>query len=458
MDTSSNISASGQIKNTLHMGFTLLDALKELLDNSHDAHATRCRVRISSSSKIIYIDDDGNGMSESTLHSATRFHNTREASSANGCRGFGLNAAHIRISGASAPTRIFTRVAGGNVIETALNWSQYLQNDLYNPQVNDLTVARQSEWEHGAINRDHGTVTMIPMTDSLFSEMEKDLANILNEIGRTYEKHIRNGFRITFVLDDREYIPDFSRALNWEDTPVTMRNEVRIELWVHPETKEERLYFWHKHGKPEWEDMVRKDPVDNKKFLRDLPFTEAGGFAKVGGEIKLRSTYNPQWNPPQPAVGNRPPNEPGYLSFCRNGRHLRAVKNEYPSTGDYEKRRVIATTRSALVFTHECDPFINISVNKSQIIVDNVHQGILKLAHELAKNWAGRLYDRNFKPPKEVGPEDVQARHLKNAVRMLKANARVLKDDWYDDFLQWLEDNTDDVLVDDAQSMNSISP
>lgn len=453
MDTSSNISASGQIKNALHMGFTLLDALKELLDNSIDARASHCRFRISSASKIIYIDDDGDGMTESTLHAATRFHNTRDASSANGCRGFGLNAAHIRISGAAAPTRIFTRAAGCGVIETALNWSQYVQNDLYNPQVTDLTVARQSEWENGAINRDHGTVTMIPMTDSLFAEMEKDLPNILNEIGRAYETFKRSGLRITLILDGREYEPDYSRALNWEDTPITMRNEVAIELWTHPETKEERLYFWHEHGKPEWKEMVRKNPADEKKLLRDYSTVRAEGFVET--KFKLRSTYNARWNPPQVEGVPRPPNEPGYLSFCRNGRHLRAIPNEYPTSGDYEKRRVIATARHALFFSHEADSYINISVNKSQVNVDNVHSELLKLVQELSRNWTGRLYERNFKPPKQVGPDDVRARNLKNAIRMLKANARTLSDDWYDDFLQWLEDNTDDTLVDDAQSTDT---
>jgi hypothetical protein len=456
MASSSNISASGQIKNTLHMGFTPLDALKELIDNAHDAGATECRIRISSPLKTLYVDDDGKGMDPKTLHLATRFHNTSPASGSIGCRGFGLNAAHIRISSAASTTRIFTRIADSPVHETALNWNQYLDDDLYNPQVTDLTVARQSEWVRGALNLDHGTVTMIPMTEELFTEMTKQefYTGMLDEIGRAYEKHIRGGFRITFAVDGTVHKPDFSRALNYEDTPINFRNEVPIELWRNPETKEERIYYWHDHGKPVWSEMVRDNPASRGKkdrLVRDYAGAPADGFTRVAS-VKLRSTYNPLWNPPACPPAERPPPEEGYISFCRNGRHLRTIANEHASSGDFEKRRVIAAHRHSLLFTHEADDLINISVNKSQVIVDNVHQGLLKFVLKYTKAWAGNLYERNWKTAKAATTPDDTVRNLKNARRILETLAKD-HPGWYEDFCSWA-----DSLSDDEDSDSNDSP
>jgi hypothetical protein len=387
-------------------------------------------------------------MNGDTLESGIRFHKTRDASASIGLRGFGLNACHIVLSDAAKPTRIYTRTAGGPILETELNWPRYLDTDVYDPKVSEISYLRIGEWEAGALNPSHGTTMVIPMTEARFAELMRTLPAILDEFGRTYEESMRSGFRITVVIDKDSFAPDFSRALNWEQSPVNLRNEVAIELWRHP-NGDERIYFYHIHGRPIWEDMVRKDPENPKKVLRDLSATEAAGYVKTAS-VKLRNTYNPQWNPTATNdAGVRLPFENGYLSLCRNGRHLRAIPNECPTSGDFEKRRIIAATRSAVFFSHECDSLFSVDLNKSQVILANIHPGLLETAQELSKNWAGQLYERSFRPARLVGPENMAARNLKRAVRILKDIAAT-NPDWYDDFCEWADAQGDNDSIDSA--------
>lgn len=457
MASTSNISARGEIDNAQHMGFTDQDSHDELLDNSADAGATRIRTRLDTSSRTLCVDDDARGMDKQTLKSALCFHNARNASEAIGLRGYGLNAGHINLSDASTITRIFTRVDGGDTLEACMDWPQAIRDNVYNPHVTDLSVARSHEWQTGALNTDHGTVTMIPMTDTHFAKFMDNLPSILDDMGRTYEKYLRNGVIMTVEVDGRVYTPDFSRALNWEDTSAHLRNEIPIEVWRHPVTKEERIYYWHVHGRPIWEDMVRDDPDAPKKVLRDFQETKDAGFVCIGN-TKLRSTYNSQWNPTATnASGVRLPYVPGYIQLCRGNRNLRAVPMETPESGDYEKRRIIGASRHSLEFTHEFIQLYDPQVNKNQVILDHIHPGLLALVKKLAKEWAGKVYERYFRPERRVGPANVTNRNLKLAVRMLKTIA-ASNPDWFDEFSEWAADQTDEEVELDIDSTSVDSP
>ncbi len=232
----SNISAKGQIRNTLHMGFSSQDALNELLDNSIDAKAKKIRIQVGD---ILRISDDAPGMTPDNLVSATCFHNTRSASSENGRYGYGLKAAHIVLSNAEEQTFIFTRTTNDkDARETILDWPAYISEDVYNPKVSDLTRTRELEWEDHALDKTHGTVMVIPLKDRSAFE---DITRLTEEIGRTYENVIRKGLIIEIVKDGVTHHPSFETALSYDDTPEAYRKEVPIEIWKRPGEKELRV-------------------------------------------------------------------------------------------------------------------------------------------------------------------------------------------------------------------------
>lgn len=455
MSTPSNISARGQIQNTLHMGFTDQDATHELLDNCGDAGATRIRLRFNTATTTLCVDCNGVGMDEATLFNALCFHNTRAASGAIGLRGFGLKAGLIVLSDAESTTRIFSRTATTEVVEACVNWPQAINDNIYNPRVNGLTVTHSDEWKNGALDASHGTVVVIPMTKTHFDSLLSKLPSMLDEMGRTYEDFIRKGLSISVVVDGKSYAPDFSTAVGWEDTPQHFRKEVAIEVLRNVIKGEDRVYYFHVCGKPQWEDMVRDDPATPKKMLRDYQTAKNEGFVCIG-KTTLRSTYSNRWNPTTIVAGNRVPYVPGYMSLCRAGRHLRALPTEFSASGDYEKRRVIAAARHALHFTHEEDVLFDMSVNKSLVVVDHIHPGLLAVVQRLTKEWAGRVYDRHFKPKPAVVLEDIPKRHLKLAMKMLKSIAEQGIEDWYESFGEWVANHTDDASVDDTATVDSL--
>ena len=57
-------------------------------------------------------------------------------------------------------------------------------------------------------------------------------------------------------------------------------------------------------------------------------------------------------------------------------------------------------------------------MNKSQFVVDNMDPIVLKVAKDLIKDWAGRLYQQHFATPST--PVDESARNLKRAIAKLK--------------------------------------
>lgn len=427
--SSSNISARGQIRNTSSMGYTPRDAMSEGVDNSIDAHATRCRIQFNTATKTIYIADDGDGMNESGILSAARFHNTREASEVNGLRGFGLKAFHIVLSNAESNTYIITRQVGSDIIEMVFKWPEYIANDIYNPQSNDLSVVRSHEWERGALNREHGTMMMVRMPDSMFDTMIRDLPDIIKEMGRIYEVNLRAGFKLEFEIDGNILIPDYSRGINWEDTHPDYRNEAIIEMWCHPVTNEVRVHH-----------------VDSNN-ASELVKSQADGLKRTH-LLFVRSTYDVQT-----------PKGNGYLGLVRNDRQLGTIPNVLVTTGDMSRRHVIHATRSTISFTHESDRLFDIGVNKSQVIEENIHPDLLKTAKQIVEKWSAKLYTRKVKSKKVSADPDSKLREKerKNALKRLKelacSDPDVYKNlnDWIDACLNDEEDDDVDTEDDDDE-------
>lgn len=422
-----NISSRGEIENLQNLGFTLVDALSELIDNSLDARANRIRVRMHSPSSTLFVDDDGAGMDLSTLGAALRFHNIKEASGSIGLRGMGMKAGHAVPSGARKPTYIFSKTSGGDAVEACANWPSAIEDDMWNPTPADISGKRTPIWEAGALDLDHGTVAMIPMPSERFTALKTSLPELLKELGRTFDRYMRNGKRITVVVDGEEHSLDTSTAVGWEDAQ--HKHSTPIEVLHNPTTGEERLYFQHTSGRPIYTEMVRKDPTDprKKKVLREYTQDLGDGFV-VRARFELRSAYNHEWN-----------DTLGYITPCRGDRYLRRIMTEMPNSGDHGARKVVAASRHELCFTHEADGFIGIQVNKSDVTPENIHSELLALVKDRARAWSNEVYKTEYKETPAPGGVAEFEKELKRVMKEFKKIARARPLDVLAKFETWLE-------------------
>lgn len=435
MATPNNISSKGTIENLLNQGFTLQDAKNELVDNSFDAGAKQVRIRLTTPDHTFYLDDDAKGMTMDMLLDALCINHTKPASESIGLRGVGLKAGHAVLSNEVSTTRIFSKhVEEDDICEVKADWPKALAKDVWNPTPTEVSSKRLSVWESGCLTPSHGTVTMIPMPVAWFSAMIDNLPQVLKGLGRTYEAYLNDGKRITVLVDGVEYLPDMSMAVGWETTPAHLRNEVRIEVWRNPETRTLRVYHEHTSLRPIWTDMVRPDPANPKKMLRDYPSAGPSGFVCTG-RFLMRSVYNPAWNPPQPNENQRPAFVPGYIAFRRSKRALRPIPMETPTAGDYERRRIVGCSRHTVDFDYTADALVGVQVNKSNVTTENICPELLATVKHLALDWASKVYETNYKS--HVEREDMAfERRLKRVFKDLKDRATESRDG----FLEVLED------------------
>lgn len=439
MSSPVSISPSGTLRSLLSLGFTLQDALHELIDNAFDAGATAIRIRLSTADSHLYIDDNGRGMNAETLTRCMRIFNTKVASESIGLRGVGVKAGHAVLSDEKAATRIFSKTAHEeDAFEICADWPLCIEKDVWNPIASEVSARRLPIWIDGRLNSDHGTVMAIPMPTTSFTHLLETLPKVLEDIGYTYESHLLGGSSITVQVDGAPArTPILSAGMGWDTTPAHLRTEVPIEVWRNEETGAVRIYYRYISLRPIWTDMVRSNPENpKKKPLRD--YGEDDDFVCVGRFV-MRSTFNPAWNPAHSEEeGVRAPFTEGYIAFRRHTRALRPLTMEVPQTGDYEKRRVVGASRHTVDFDHTADSLVGVEVNKSAITPGNICAPLLASVKRLAAEWAGKVYESTFKVHSEAEPEDVAfARRLKSMLKSLKLRATGVQ---RDEFLDTLEE------------------
>jgi hypothetical protein len=447
MPSQSNISPSGTIQNFLNLGFTQTDALCELIDNSLDANARRIQINLNSKTHTITLADNGCGMDKADLTSALRINATKPASEMIGLRGVGLKAGNAVLSQITHSTLIFSQKKDCDVFEVELDWSGTMTSDVWNPVPHSISARNLSLWNNNKIEGLHGTITVNQMTkDSFESLLKYGFSYILKEIGRTYEQYISEGVIIQIVLDGEEHLPDLTLAINWSTVPPEFRTETSVKILRHPTTDEKRIYWLHSSYRPVWTDMVRQDPQDKKKLIRDQQEALAEGFIPQG-EFRVRSAYKPEWNPPHPSAngeGVRPTYVKGFIAPCRDKRFLRPIDIEYPSRSDHEWRRIHASSRHSIDFSHTYDSTFGVQVNKSDVTRDNIDTNLIYVVEKLTSTWSKKLYDKHFKTQRNVGANAEFDRKMKQATKKFKEHMILYGEHFIEEYQNWVETSYED--------------
>ena len=370
----SSIDIRGIQNGILHMGFTNVDAILELVDNEVDAGATKVRIHFTPATTTVSIAGNGKGMTKDALKRSMCYFGAKAASEQAGVFGLGEKVA-------AAPQREL--------------WARFAIDPL-----------------------GKGSLKHIQMPPEKFAEVVGNLPTLMLEIGFAYESHLRDGKTIEVYVDDVVHSPDMGLTLNYETTPATRRCETPIELWRKGE--EERVYYRHSSLKPVYVEMVRQETGSQTK-VRDYATVARDGFVKVA-DFLFRSVYSPDSNPP--AVPGQPRGDvvPGYVALCRDRRTLCRLPGLFPGTsGDYEDRRIVGATRHWLSFGYRESEMMGVMVDKSHVREAKVHKLLLDTVHELGRRWSKRYYQTIKAAAAVAPPEGVAwARRVKAACADLK--------------------------------------
>ena len=434
MASHANISSRGTIENLLNLGFTLYDYLNELNDNALDAGAKTILLRLDTVTRTLTLSDDGKGMDKADLASALCINNTKPASEAIGLRGLGLKAGLVGLSGGLTSTLILSKKRGCEACEVEADWPRAMRENLWNPSPAYLSRHYGAVWDKNKLNDEHGTILQIVLPEETFQGLLQT-EKLLAELGRTYELHIRSGVSIQVAVDGVVQFPTMTRAVGYAEA--VYKAETPLRLLRNPQTKETRVYYIHQSLRPIWTDWVRINPANDKKTLRDHEAALGEGFV-CEGEFTLRSVYNPAWNPPVAEGGERAGCD-GYIAPCRDRRFLRAIKTEFPASGDYQKRRMYATSRHGLEFTHANDNEIGVQVNKSAVTPEKINPALWAAVQKIVSNWVTKLY-KDLREVPEVGPEAAFDLWLKRTRTRVRAIALVQRERFLAELEHWLDD------------------
>ena len=292
----SSIDIRGIQNGILHMGFTNVDAILELVDNEVDAGATKVRIHFTPATTTVSIAGNGKGMTKDALKRSMCYFGAKAASEQAGVFGLGEKAGHLQLSGGLTPTYTVTRTEGSvDTFELVADWPTSAALGKWNPEVGVAAAPQRELWARFAIDPlGKGSLKHIQMPPEKFAEVVGNLPTLMLEIGFAYESHLRDGKTIEVYVDDVVHSPDMGLTLNYETTPATRRCETPIELWRKGE--EERVYYRHSSLKPVYVEMVRQETGSQTK-VRDYATVARDGFVKVA-DFLFRSVYSPDSNPP----------------------------------------------------------------------------------------------------------------------------------------------------------------
>lgn len=439
----SNISPRGTLKNLLSMGFTDQHAVHELADNSFDAGARNVRIRLDTSTKTLYIDDDGVGMDLAQLTDALRLNNVRPASDHIGLRGIGAKAGQCVLTNEDFASCILSKTASSSRCEIDADWPAALRDDVWDPRASRGSEEYRHLWESGCLNPAHGTTMRIPMPETKFKDMVDSMPSFMRELTRTYESFLNSGKMIRVEVDGVVQPLDWSSCISWDSTSDHLRNEVTMVVLHNRATGETRVYYKHTNNSPAWTEMVRLNPVADAtpEYVRDYQVAVADGFTETTRMV-LRSTYNQEWNPPEGDAGARLPYTPGYYTVIRNMRALQPITTEFASSGDFERRRLVASCRHALECSDSADNLVGIQVNKSALTPESIHPLLLATVKFLAKKWAEKTYKTHYK----VAVQALNAnftRGLNRRIRQIRELANANQEAFLVEFDEILEELRD---------------
>ena len=436
--TSNGIDVAGALSNMLYSGFSVRDCISEDIDNALDAGSTTIRIYLDDNDKMLYIVDNGCGMSESGLRSANVLHKRNDQLATNipgqppvrnGRFSIGGKAAKITYSQNKYPSIIISKVVDGQLNELTLDWSSAIQNNFLQIAPHRITEDGRKLWDEYSIAStgsdpavaNQGTLLCCRCDDRIYDEIRQDIVSggLIKYIGEKYHQYLLNrGIVMELFISEKE---DDDDEENGEDTgeyetleqthfPVlgidilgldvvdashTMKHD--LEVWQENGSDKLLVYFENGNGKMVFLDTYT-DPVKPKQINKAYPPDGASKKAK----LPIISSYDQSW------VSTDENKQPlGGRFMMRGLKVIDKFDRTFPGKGDYGERKIIAFARHLVICFPTLDKDMGIQVNKSHIKESDINFHLNETVKYVTDNFAKQLYKNYHKGPKPVDTDNL---------------------------------------------------
>jgi hypothetical protein len=438
----STVSHSGMLKNMLSQNFSELDCLRELIDDSIGARATRIRLTAQSAQNLLVVADNGVGMNRAGMDNAHVFHNRSGPSNKkHGRFGIGRKCALAvltqlknAVNTFSSPLEDIPKAVPGSIYELIVDFPEYIENDNIDMRATAITSVKQHIWTNYKLEGSHGTVTYIPCDPAVFKKVFDDLNSASPEtsipyiLSCTYANYLSGGGSIILEIDGAETILSPVNFLNWDNIPEENRADRAVQLYL---ADDDEVYAYYpgrngqgKKGMYDTDGIVGR--MNFQKDSRASKFEEGGPVESFTylGSVRIRSAYTDDWIESQRTIlaqyNLEIPNrgEDGRQAveralcgtvLSRNGKVVVRFPAERLTAGDKAKYPIAERSNHEISFEaalsddddekKSLDNVFGILVNKSRVDENQIRQHVRKTIKHLQDQFVTLQYKLTIPEP-----------------------------------------------------------
>ena len=396
----------GTFLNMKQIGFNLLNNSCEKHENSISADAKKIRCVIDACANKYIHTDDANGMNIEGLKVCGKVNNRTDATAtSHGRFGIGGQIADINITDLGQVHYISKPVNDPYIYEMTLNYNIQKNEDY---KVNPHEVSRRTEelWKTYAIDANgSGTVQLLQSTTEIIKTLIAGIAS--NEIITShrfdlaciYNKQLREGLILEYIIGEKIFNISPIDRLKYNEIPEPHKQTVVIKV-CKLSNLSYRFYYTEKG-----DDFYRDFTNSAKgKAVKEMPSKTPHTHI---GDINLRSTYHEDWRqflkPDLDRMGlvvectqEKAKAKLGGMIYERNGKQIA----QFPSSKAGDSAGLIPYKQDShnnigFVASDPMDDLFGVLVNKSNLVENNIHKGLLTTIEYICDRFAKNMQSQS---------------------------------------------------------------
>ena len=411
---SDSMDLNGMFKNMKNIGFSMLQALFEKIDNAISAGATDIRITNDKRNNLIIFADNGRGMNLEGLRGCKLLHGrTDSTSDKHGRFGVGGNIAdiymtdlgHVTYVSRSEPVQGYDAINQMTIYYDSKTISEYSSN----PPHGATRTTEEEIWNKCSINKDKsGTVQLLTSTPIIMNEIIFGIES--NDItvsyryttGVCYCNQLKKGLNIELCIDNNVYKIFPIDLLQYSD--IIPEHNDTYDIYVYEDENDKYVFCFDK-GK----DIYYYDFVISKQGRETKIHKNEIAKLKLIGIIKVDTMHHPDWKhvlKHDIDANNLDYADKLYIEMSnmnfheitggrtieRNGKQLARLQYKYNGLS-LSLVVPFQTTRQKISFNanDRIDALFSVMVNKSNLDEINIDVDLRKTIEKIFKKFASKL-------------------------------------------------------------------
>jgi hypothetical protein len=408
------VNQSGTIANLVFLGFTILTAFGELIDNSNDAGGKKVMIGLFKrlvdgvTEYYYYIADDATGMTKRKLSQSFNINNhnkEHDLHSKSGRFGVGGSASLNTISKKPGNIQKITRCDESRQLYAA---EVDYDVDETLPSAHNASKDQEDLWAMLSVNPNGtGTVIIGRIDEENYMELEMLLCDNTTSglkwyIANTYCRKIENGIAIGIKSDPEKeeiIIKSFDPSASSLNTDEIIREKHDIVVLTHAITREIIFAVAEEDGSY-WSLQLKKDRI-RKAVPTQLDLSLYGKISK----FQHHKAYSSVWDKIHDEMnssGNR--FEKGKIpefkrqtlgrGYIRSNRVITHIPRTSRNQGDKAAYSYWNETTDEIIMDSDktLDTLFGVQVNKSQLDEKKIHPEIIKLLNHLCNEFSNKIW------------------------------------------------------------------